>query len=73
MSNENQQVPLFLYPGDAQKFLGFGTTIFYQLIKLPDFPKARNPLGKRPLYLRTELESWAYNLPAYVEEENKDE
>ncbi|CAM2736672.1 Predicted transcriptional regulator [Legionella steigerwaltii] len=53
---------LLLYPNQAQKFLGVGPTKFYELVKLPDFPKPRNPLGKRPMYLRKEIEEWAINL-----------
>lgn len=50
---------LFVYPKQAQEILGVGTTKFYELNKLPDFPKAKNPLGKRNFYLRSELEDWA--------------
>ena len=55
-------LPMLLYPKQAQKFLGVGTTKFYELIKLPTFPKAKSPLGKRPMYLREELEAWVKNL-----------
>ncbi|WP_298625663.1 hypothetical protein [uncultured Legionella sp.] len=57
----NEQA-ILLYPKQAQKLLGIGTTKFYELVKLPDFPKPRNPLGKRPMYLRKEIEDWAHNL-----------
>lgn len=57
-----KQESIFLYPKQAQQFLGVGTTKFYELIKLPDFPKPRNPLGKRPMFVRKELESWATSL-----------
>ncbi|RUR11283.1 helix-turn-helix transcriptional regulator [Legionella septentrionalis] len=57
-----KQESLLLYPGQAQKLLGVGTTKFYELIRLPDFPKPRNPLGKRPMYLRKEIEAWAEKL-----------
>jgi predicted DNA-binding transcriptional regulator AlpA len=55
---------LLVYPKQAQKLLGVGVTKFYELNKLPDFPKARNPSGggKRPMYLRSELERWVNNL-----------
>lgn len=53
---------IFIYPKDAAKLLGVGTTKFYTLNKLPGFPKPRNPLGKRPMYIRSELEAWAKNL-----------
>lgn len=56
------ELPVLLYPNQAQQFLGIKTTKFYELVKLPDFPKPRNPLGKRPMYLRKELEKWANNL-----------
>jgi predicted DNA-binding transcriptional regulator AlpA len=57
-----QDLPMLLYPKQAQKILGVGTTKFYELIKLPTFPKSRSPLGKRPMYLREELEVWVKNL-----------
>lgn len=62
-----QQAPLLIYPREAQAVLGVKTTKFYELKKLPDFPKSRNPLGKRPMYIRKEIEDWAMNL---VEAEN---
>lgn len=55
-------IPLLLYPSQARKLLGVQTTKFYELVKLPDFPKPRNPLGKRPMYLRKEIEEWVTNL-----------
>ena len=54
---------LLLYPKQAQKLLGIGSTKFYELVKLPDFPKPRNLIGKRPAYLRSEIENWENNLP----------
>lgn len=57
-----QNLPLLLYPKQAQKLLGVGTTKFYELVKLPDFPKPKSPLGKRAMYLRDELEKWAKDL-----------
>ncbi|KTD24117.1 helix-turn-helix transcriptional regulator [Legionella maceachernii] len=56
------ELPILLYPKHVQKVLGVGPTKFYELAKLPDFPKPRNPLGKRPMYLRKEIEDWAINL-----------
>jgi predicted DNA-binding transcriptional regulator AlpA len=53
---------ILLYPKQAQEILGVGSTKFYELNKLPDFPKTRNPLGKRPMYLRKEIEAWAAGL-----------
>ncbi len=58
MKNE----PLLVYPKEAQRLLGVGPTKFYELNKLPDFPKPKNPLGKRVFYLRNQLEDWAMNL-----------
>jgi len=55
-------LPILLYPNQAQKLLGVKATKFYELVKLPDFPKTRSPSGKRPMYLRDELEAWARNL-----------
>ena len=55
-------ISLLLYPNEARKLLGVQTTKFYEFVKLPDFPKPRNPLGKRPMYLRKEIEEWATNL-----------
>ena len=57
-----KEEPLLVYPKKAQEILGVGTTKFYELVKLPSFPKAKNPLGKRPMYLRSELEAWAKSL-----------
>jgi predicted DNA-binding transcriptional regulator AlpA len=57
-----QTEPMLVYPKQAQQLLGVGATKFYELNKLPDFPKPRNPLGKRPMYLLSELESWVKNL-----------
>ena len=54
--------PIFIYPKQAQEMLGVGTTKFYELNKLHDFPKARNPLGKRPMYIKKEIEEWAMHL-----------
>lgn len=54
--------PLLLHPKQAQEFLGVKATKFYELLQLPDFPKPRAPLGKRPMYLREELEGWVKNL-----------
>ncbi|CAM3001219.1 helix-turn-helix transcriptional regulator [Legionella worsleiensis] len=57
------ELPILLYPNQAQKLLGIGTTKFYELVKLPDFPKPRNLFGgKRSVYLRNEIEEWATNL-----------
>lgn len=54
--------PLLVYPKQAKEIIGVGTTKFYELIKLPTFPKAKSPLGKRPMYLREDLENWVKNL-----------
>lgn len=54
--------PLFVYPKQAQKIIGVGPTKFYELAKLTTFPKPKNPTGKRPMYLVTELEAWATNI-----------
>ncbi|STX37708.1 helix-turn-helix transcriptional regulator [Legionella feeleii] len=62
--------PLFIYPKQAADLLGVGTTKFYELNKLPDFPKPRNPLGKRPMYVKKELEDWAMNLALFSSNEN---
>lgn len=57
------ELPILLYPHHVQKLLGIGSTKFYELVKLPDFPKPRNLFGgKRSVYLRTEIEVWASNL-----------
>ena len=59
MQNES----ILLYPHQVQKLLGVGTTKFYELVKLPDFPKPRNfSDSKRPVYLRQEIVEWANNL-----------
>lgn len=56
-----KEEPLLLYPNQAQKFLGIGSTKFYELVKLETFPKPRFP-SKRAMYLREELENWVKNL-----------
>lgn len=58
-----QDEPILLYPNQVQKLLGIGTTRFYELVKLPDFPKPRMLFdGKRSVYLRTEIMEWANHL-----------
>ncbi|MBA4260336.1 MAG: hypothetical protein C0446_14330 [Chitinophaga sp.] len=54
----------FVYPKEAQEILGIGTTKFYELNKRLDFPKPQTPFGKRPMYIREELEMWVKNLAA---------
>lgn len=54
--------PLLLHPKQAQELLGIKATKFYELLRLPGFPKPRTPLGKRPMFLREELENWVKNL-----------
>lgn len=56
------ELPILLYPHHVQKLLGIGPTKFYEIVKLSDFPKPRNLLGKRSVYLRNEIEEWANNL-----------
>lgn len=53
---------LLVYPKQAQEILGVGPTKFYEFIKKDDFPKAKLPNGKRPMYLRRELEEWVNKL-----------
>jgi len=66
------ELPILLYPNQAQKFLGVKATKFYELLQTPGFPKPRSPLGKRPMYLRKELEGWAENL-AKIENKSREE
>jgi len=54
--------PLLVYPKQAQRFLGVGATKFYELNKLLNFPKAKNSLGKRPMYAVSELEEWVRSI-----------
>lgn len=54
--------PLLVYPKQAQQILGVGPTKFYELVKLPTFPKSKVLVGKRPMFLRKELEAWAKNV-----------
>lgn len=53
---------LLVYPKQAQEILGVGPTKFYEFIKKDDFPKSKLPNGKRPMYLRRELEEWVNKL-----------
>ena len=62
MQLTEQHKPLLVYPKQAQKLLGVGVTKFYELVRLPDFPKPKNPTGKRPFYLRSELEKWVNSI-----------
>lgn len=62
------ELPILLYPNQAQKFLGVKATKFYELLQTQSFPKPRST-GKRPMYLRKELEEWANNL-AKIEDNN---
>ncbi|WP_115709987.1 helix-turn-helix transcriptional regulator [Legionella sainthelensi] len=58
-----QNETILLYPNQVQKLLGIGATKFYELVKLPDFPKPRNfSDSKRSVYLRQEIVEWANNL-----------
>ena len=60
---------LLVYPKEAQEILGVGPTKFYELINLENFPNTRVlPGGKRPVYLRSEIEEWVKNLPASTDE-----
>ncbi len=60
---------LLVYPKEAREILGVQTTKFYELINLESFPKTRLlPGGKRPVYLRSEIEEWVKNLPASTDE-----
>lgn len=58
--------PLLLYPHQAAALIGVKATKFYELNKLPDFPKPRHPLGKRPMYIKQEIEDWAKSLEVEV-------
>ncbi len=54
--------PILLHPKQAQEILGVGPTKFYELVKKPSFPKAKHSVGRRPMYLKSELEDWANNV-----------
>jgi predicted DNA-binding transcriptional regulator AlpA len=58
MSDES----LLIYPKQVQEIFGVGPTKFYEINKLPDFPKAAILNGKRPMYKRKEIEEWVTNL-----------
>lgn len=60
--------PLLGYPSKAQKMLGVKPTKFYELNKLPDFPKPRL-VGKRPMYVLKEIEDWVNKLPNAIKVE----
>ena len=59
MKNE---MPLLVYPKAARELLGVGATTFYELVKMESFPKPRDLIGKRPMYLTSELVNWAESL-----------
>ncbi len=57
---------LLLNAKQAQDLIGVSSNRFYELVKLPEFPKAKIMTGgKRPMYVRRELEEWVKNLPYY--------
>jgi len=58
----SKNVSLFIGAKEAQEILGFGQTKFYELRKYPEFPKPKFPTGRRPAYLRSEIENWAKNV-----------
>jgi predicted DNA-binding transcriptional regulator AlpA len=58
----NKSEPLLIYRKKAEEILGVGTTKFYELMKLPTFPKPKIVDGKRPMYLRKDVEDWALSL-----------
>lgn len=53
---------LLIYRKKAEEILGVGTTKFYELMKIPGFPKPKIIDGKRPMFLRKDVEDWALNL-----------
>lgn len=53
---------LLLYPKQAQELLGVKATKFYELLQTPGFPKPKSPVGKRPMFVREELENWVKSL-----------
>ncbi len=65
---------ILLYPQEAQKLLGIGSTKFYELVRLDNFPKPRK-VGtvKTPMFLRSELNLWAKSLEIDLEYFNKKE
>jgi predicted DNA-binding transcriptional regulator AlpA len=63
MGTDLKTQTLLMYPKAVQEFLGISRTQFYEVLKLHNFPKAKN-LGKRPMYLRKEIEEWVNNLPS---------
>ncbi len=58
----NYELSMLVYPHDVKKLLGIGTTKFYEIAKLPGFPKPRELDGKRNVYLRKEIEDWVNSL-----------
>ena len=61
-----KQDQLLLYPNQAAALIGVRATKFYELKKLHGFPKPRNLAGKRPMYVRQEIEDWARGLEVEV-------
>lgn len=62
MINNSKDWPILIYKIGVEKFLGISKTKYYEIVKLPDFPKARNIDGKTSMYLTKEIEEWANNL-----------
>ncbi len=54
---------LLVYPKEAAQLLGVKRTQFFELAKLPGFPKAKYFTPKsNPMYSRKELEQWVDSL-----------
>lgn len=60
---EMQMKTKIISQDQARKLIGVGTTKFWHLRKLPDFPKPCGKEGTKPLFNEQELRDWAHNLP----------
>lgn len=54
---------LLICPKEAHKLLSMSRSKFDEMKRIAGFPKPRYPAGKRPMYVRQELEEWVNNLP----------
>lgn len=57
--------PMLVSTKVAKALLGVGNTKFHEFTKLEEFPPARYPNGKAPMYVVEELEIWIATLQAY--------
>ncbi len=53
---------LLLYKSEVEKLLGLNQHTMMELSKRADFPRRVKVAGKRPMYIRAEIELWITKL-----------